>query len=779
MFTWGEDLKEIRRHYTLFIDESGQFGETALKNERKNQHEQPSSQICGVLIPGSFEKKQRGADLPNALLALFPKGGQLHATDISYEERADLVKKVVQQSKISGWRLVRLVNNSGIGEGEVIQTYTRMVAEMIVCIYQKLREEVPQEKPLIHLTYAQVLLGKRIHGRDYYFSRNEVTQELRHQGTPIMIPILEYKEAITRELQIDLRHGLGMSEQEVAQVFGEVNEESARIHPALQLSDLVSNCSYKRGRALRDYPKLRQKLLNTLEPYDFELHPLKVQYLAEELANHRALGQAIFVLVSHLNSDQLNAQAKTRLTEVLEELIEDLAQEHTEELASDLQALIDAIEDLVQRERDASEAELMIKALLEQVLSPLETKLTQRWGHSDLNWFKYRVLNLALVNANHSGNLKLAQTRAQALIDLRPLINNRWEDIPTIMHSQLNIAVYYADRLLFSEAVQYAEEVCGFYQDFSSLLGAFRGQSLLADQLKIKNHMAALGTTLTLERYLCLEKQSQYETIDDLVERGRELAEQALVLSDTKEDEMRLWQQYAHLEAIAGHLDSAWQKLFLGIGGQTQDFSLSQHHLFIEQLGQHSDQSIQFPMFHTLRLILISYQSGFSLVDLDSLFDELSTLFVKRFQKLLEGFRDDYPSHGLLRLWSVLNALKGNEAIAIGALRVLDRVIKAQKSSVSLALISVCAQAENAVYLAQQGSKKRVNTFLDLGVQSKSEHKQSLFKNISMLKAKIQDEEKLVQWLTTLEKQLLAWQKSDFNMERAQSILKHCARYAG
>ena len=55
---WGRELKELRRNYTLFIDESGQFGEEALKTERKSQHEQPSSQICGVLLPGVFEKRK-------------------------------------------------------------------------------------------------------------------------------------------------------------------------------------------------------------------------------------------------------------------------------------------------------------------------------------------------------------------------------------------------------------------------------------------------------------------------------------------------------------------------------------------------------------------------------------------------------------------------------------------------------------------------------------------------------------------------------------------------
>ncbi|MAD60727.1 MAG: hypothetical protein CMH49_04310 [Myxococcales bacterium] len=776
-------MKELRRNYTLFIDESGQFGEEALKTERKSSNDQPSSQICGVLVPGVFEKKKRGADLPHALLSLFPKGGEMHATEITYAERAQLVKKVLQQSKNSGWRLVRLVNNSGIGEGEVIQTYTRMVAEMIVCIYRKLREEEPQERPVINLTYAQVLLGKRIDGRDYYFSRKEISGSMRYQGTPIMIPILEYKEAIARELQIDLRHGLGLDEQEVTKVFGQVNEESARIHPALQLSDLISNCSYKRGRALRNYQSVRQKLLNTLEPYDFELHPLQVQHVAEELANHRALGQAIFLILSHLHTQQLSQIAKVRLSEVLEELIEDLAKEHSKELAIDLQALVDAIDDLVQRERDASEAELMIHAIFDQVLKPLEAELKDLWGNTDLEWFRFKLLNLALINANHSGDIQLARQRVILLQDLRSKVNNRWEELPTVMESQLNIAVNFGDRFLFSEGVEIAEEVCGFYQDFTSLLGAFRGQSLISDHLKIRNHMAALGTTLMLERYLCLEKLSNGEVIDDVLIRSRAIAEQALALSDSKEDKMRLWQQYAHLEGLAGDFKSAWQKLFLGVGGQMNEFDLSQTQSFIERLAQHSDMSIKFPMYHTLRLLLLDLQSRRPSDQINVLYQEISTLFVKRFRKLIDGYIDDYPAHALLRTWAVLNALKGEEAVAVGALRVLDRIVQSQKSSLALWLISLCAQLESAVYLAKHGSKQRVKLILEQGVHSKSEKKQiknqSTLKMLAKLKSQAQSEERLLNWLESLEKQIETWRKNDLSAETAEIILKLCARYSG
>ena len=86
----------------------------------------------------------------------------------------------------------------------------------------------------------------------------------------------------------------------------------------------MSNGTYKRGRALRHYPRVRAQLFDLMEPYDFELHPLRPQHQAEDLANHRALGQAIILVLNNMTQRQLSAEAKSRLEETLHELVEDL-----------------------------------------------------------------------------------------------------------------------------------------------------------------------------------------------------------------------------------------------------------------------------------------------------------------------------------------------------------------------------------------------------------------------------------------------------------------------
>ena len=88
---------------------------------------------------------------------------------------------------------------------------------------------------------------------------------------------------------------------------------------------------------------------------------------------------------------------------------------------------------------------------------------------------------------------------------------------------------------------------------------------------------------------------------------------------------------------------------FSGVGGQNKEFDLHQAQELVEQLDQHSDMNIQFPMFHTLRLVLLDLQSQSPSVHIDTLFQGLSTLFVKRFRRLLDGYVDDYPAHGILR----------------------------------------------------------------------------------------------------------------------------------
>ena len=701
-------MRELRRDYTLFIDESGQFGEEALREERLQ--ERPSSQICGILLPGIYEKKRRGDDLPPALLSLFPKGGEKHAVDMSHADRAKLLEKVIKLTKRSEWRLVRLVNNSGIGEGAVIQTYTRMVAELIVCLYQSLCEERPNEQPVIHLTYAQVLLGKRVEGRDYYFSRNEVSSAIRHRGSPIMIPILEYQEAISRELHIDLRYGLGLAEDETNQILGKVIEESARIHPALQLSDIVSNGTYKRGRAMRHYPGVRAQILDLIEPYDYELHPLKPQHQAEDLASHRALGQAISLTLYNLNQRTLSEEATSRLEETLQELLEDLSEEHSAELRSDLQAIIDGIEDIVQRQRDASVAEHFIQVIMERVIDPLEKLILDVHGQSDLNWARYRILNLALANANHSGEIGLARERREALNALRSSINDRWEEIPIVMESQLNIAISLGEELDFSAGVELAEKVCGFYQDLSSMLGAFRGEELIAPQLKMSGHISALGTTLTLERYLCLTKLVRGEVIDDVIDRGRSIGAEALTMCHIREDRMRFHQQLAHLESLGGSYERAWTQLYEGLDGDpplSSSSSLSElRGACIMALDDLSGEELLFPLFHCLRLCVSERQKR-KTEDLIEIAEDLIKLSQRRVSELLSGQTDDYPAHGILRAWSTLNASLGDDAAAIGGLRVLERLVAKESGAIGLRLVTLCAHIEVAVLLAQMGKKDR------------------------------------------------------------------------
>ena len=772
-------MEKVCRHYTLFIDESGQFGEDSLEKERRE--EQPSSQICGVLLPGTYEKKKRGRDLPTALLKYFPIGAEKHAVDMSHAQRALLVDKILKEiqhtPRPTPWRLVRLVNNSGIGEGSVIHTYTRMVAELIVYLYQSLLDEEPDETPVIHLTYAQLLLGKLIDGKAYYFSRNEVTPELRYKGKPIMIPILDYHREIQRELQIDLHHGLGLSEQAARNVLGKVNEESARIHPALQLSDLISNCTYKRGRALRKYPTTRNLLLDVLEPYDYELHPLKAQHQAEELASHRALGQAIYLLIHHLHEHRLSKQAKARIHETLVELIEDLAEEHSAEQYNDLSALLEAIEDIVHRQRDASFAEDMIKTFLSDVLEPLETKLKERQRSGSLDWVRFRLFNLALANANHSGNMKSSFYYRGLLEELLPLVNDRWEDIPTIMESQLNIAVSYGQNLNFAQGVELAEEVCGFYQDLSSMMSVFRGKSLLAPKIKIAKHGSALGTTLMLERYLCLERLADGQPIDDLIERGKALGASALEMLTSQEDRMRVYQQLAHLEALAGSFDQAWAKLYLGLGGVESSLSLSPiRQQCLTVLSRLDDFSLHFPLFHTLRLCLLELSVSQPSQDLLQMINDLLSSCQKRCDDLLAGQKDDYPSHAILRVWSNIQAKLGNHAKAIGSVRVLSRLVSKQPRATSLQIIALCSRIETAIYLStHEHFKDRVRTLLSAGKSTDDISVSNLFQK---LKKQLKSETKLYTWLLDLEEGVKNWEKDKFDQGQTSLLLKLTARFS-
>lgn len=771
-------MKLKDRHYTLFIDESGRFGERDLRDQRERG--EPSSQICGVLLSGQYSRRS-GDDLPVALLELFPLDIRDHATEISHSERADKVAQVVKVTKREGWRLVRLVNNSGLGEGDVTTTYTRMVAELIVCLYQVLRHELPEERPIINLIYAQVMLGKSYRGRDYLFAYGELSYEVMQQGTPIMIEPLDYQRSINRELTIDLRHGLGLSEDDALAIIGQVTSASARTHPALRLSDLVSNCTFRRGRALRDYSAIRAELLDELEEYDFELHPLKSVHLAEDLARHRAVGQAIVFVLEHLCLRQISDLAKQRLDETLDELIEDLAGEHSDERASDLRAMLDSVEDWVDRRRDYSVAETLIQRLNKDVFDRLHGLLVKQGNERQLDWARFRLMNLALMNANHNGQLKLARQRRIKLEQLRETINHRWDELPTIMKSQLNVASSCADTLEFEHGFALADEVCGFYQDLGEMVGAFRGQSLLAPELNFEGRGEALGCALMLTRYLCLERQATGEVIDDLVERGHQIGLEALNIFHDPEDIMRVHQQRAHLAAISGQFDLAWSELLAGIGGEPKvEQGLDDRRIAcVEALSHREGQELLFPLFHLLRLYGMEIDQR-GQIERDPALNRLIAFVRTQSQPLLNGQLDDYPAHAVLRAWVSLCAVIGHEADVTGGIRTLISLVDERGAGDALHLVALCTLAEVSVYLMRSGHASKAKSMITEQIKLRNQSRSPTFMDrLGRLQRRIEGASQLEVWLTGLKEDVEAWIDGGFQGEHGEKILRTAARYSG
>ena len=773
--------KAHTRDYTLFIDESGRFGERELELERTS--DRPSSQVCGVVMPGDLTGDWRGHHLPQPLLNIFPIGQEDHAVNLSYAERAGLIERVIRVCEHEGWRLTRIVNNSGISEGDIRVTYTRMVAELIACLYTTLQTENPEVTPRLHLVYAQVLLGKRIEGREYYFYRGEVTRELRHRGEPIMIELESYQDAIAREVMIDLQHGLGLSERDARAACGEIQSASARINPALRLSDLVSNGSYKRGRALRDFGRVRSHLLDYMEPYDYELHPLKSAHLADELATHRALGQALIVTLEHLTYRNLSLQARAQLNETLVELTEDLAHEHSAERAIDLSAIVDAVDDWVQRRRDYSVAETLITKINHSVLDPLERYLSAH-NHSldDLDLTRFKLTSLALANANHNGRLELSQRRCIALDELRARVATRWEAAPTIMLGQLNIAMSYLHTLELERGLEIAEEVCGFYRDLTEMVSAFEGSALLAARPKVAQYGHALGAAMRLERDLCLTRRASGLSIADQLSRGRELATLALSLCTHHEDRARALQQRVHLESIAGELDAAWETLSLSLGdvstssGSTRPTRAELQERCLGRLHEVPKREFRFALFHTLRLTLISRIE--EAWDKPSDFERaLLKLTRDAIPEVLKGLEDDDPAPAILQVWSAWLAHLGDEAGAIGSLRALCELTDEQKGGDALRLLALIAIVETALGLHATGSEKRALELLVMAPHGKDKRPENFQRRLKKLKAPLSSLPALSAWLEELETHVQSWVKAPRTEQVKTQLWRHLERY--
>jgi hypothetical protein len=706
---------KLTYNYTLFIDESGQFSDYELQNQRDKNRE--GSQIAGVLYQGKLLHTP-DQDLPQELLALFPLHEESHGMEESDQIVLAKFKQALRFIDVEGskYELTRIVNNSGLGEGSVTRTYTHMVAELIVRLYAQLRERHPEGRVVIDLMYAVVKIGKRYQGRDYFYAQGHIPSEVENDGHAILIKGDKYKEAIRREVIEEVIHGLGVHEFEAHNILGDLKERSARRHPMLRLCDLISNLSYNYAQRLTSAFHERDRLQTLLAPLDFQLHPLRAELIAEELADHHALGQALLFVLTELGSPDLSKVAKRRLKLLTKELTRELSALPEDERSRELATLRDALTDLVQRVRDSERAERLYQDLCEHVIDPLAALLEGTEGALRLKGERFELLNQALANANHAGDIKRSVARREALLALYPEVAHRYELIEVLFEGRLNVAMSYHDTFEFERGVEIAESVVAFYQELQAVIGGFADAGLLAPNLNVPLCGRALGASMQIQRALITRGEGD-------VERAHELGSEALAeFSSSPANRARVYQQFAHLEALEGEFESAWGSLLLGLTPERSPLEgldacrvACVDWVKARDLKDLSTQFVSaFGVMHALRLSCLH-----AWAEPSSIGESTHTLLKHTealIQQLQEAGCDDYPLHALMRYSAELAAHHGEVALTTKLIQELFLLcdMPAQHHKLSLAMIPLCGALSCAAVLARQGLKEEASVLITL-----------------------------------------------------------------
>ncbi len=318
-------------------------------------------------------------------------------------------------------------------------------------------------------------------------------------------------------------------------------------------------------------------------------------------------------------------------------------------------------------------------------------------------WARHRLLCLALANANHSGELALAQARHEELVALQPRVQGRWEELPALMSAQLHWAVSCVDRLELDEAARLARRVEGFYKGMSALLREVEGGELVSQSPRANLRGQALGLLLWVRRHRCAEALARGEDPAAHLEEGRALGAEALALFEAPEDLARVDQQLAHLEGLAGRFDEAWELLARRSRDPNDDDPCPPRDEVAYGLARLSADALPFPLSHALRLRAMERLAApSSCVASAPLDDFLGTAPLP----LLRGEQESYPAHSSLRALAQLAALAGDPLRALSALRALHALLTRGGGGDALKLLYLCACAEAVAALTLRGGER-------------------------------------------------------------------------
>lgn len=658
--------------YDLYFDESGVFEEPSLfpdaDSQTQRQDDRPS-QIVGLLVPHQSLTPQKAKEI---LAKVFDKAGlnykgQVHGNEISSRSRFQLIMgSLLDNLEETEFQIVRMVNAEKVGFGNNISTYTNLIAQFIIRIFEQLTELHPEEKISLSIIPARRVVPTETKG---------VLESIYEK---------DYRERFTEYLSyVAVRRGLARNK--LNWVISKIKIGSARKDPELQICDLLSNASFNDFCKLE--PALKDQMQKALESFNFTMFISDSFKEVESMIANGSIANAIQMIAESFCSGNSSDEERKKLNSSVKKCLVKLKSFDSAARDVQLQQIDAWLRQLLELRNNLKLVVDATRWIENFLLSSLhENEVIKQ----ETGWFVFALHLHALTAFNHQGDLIKAREHFQKLDGLFPSLAGQWEYAPLMMEGLIHQAVHQTDCFEFKVASTKMKAVADYYGSLSELFHDALPE-YFPERVRSRLRGMALGT--------CLQNESFAGLADaKLFDNARELSNQAIDEFSSQDDKKRQYQYRCQLETFAGNFSEAKRYLAMSLDIDSEDYgSLTNA---ISQLPQFPQG---FALLHCSRIAAEAARQG-NTAEASAFY----TSFQKSTLTQSDWLKDkkEYPAHGILRAFSVIGAYVKDETFSLTILNKLLDLFNPNQQGKLFPLIILCGWSETAALFSKENPKK-------------------------------------------------------------------------
>jgi len=674
----GYTPKVLNKNFTLYVDESGSFSETARDQDERiawgSEHDFPS-QFGGILAPNFLtwpaaekimEKAREAAGLAS--------GAEVHATDLKRDRHKDylsLVRSVFQSLKAAKIRAVRFSNSKKVTYADRKSAMVNLLAELSLSCLESLSHST-KGKIWISVKYSDAVYGKKLPGK-----------------TGLIFGEEDLVSLVSKRIHLSAQRR-GIDARNLRWGLNTVERGSAKRDPRLQICDIVSNVSVRDFGGIKADPELHAEVTKMMEDWCFEhrdpglIEDIAIAVESGNIAN-------ALILLSE-NQSKRSVLSKRDWNRVFKTILEGLKRESGRYLRSLINPVIEHIEFLIESRTSLKVGSRMCSWLISNVFKELRGAVPD----DILNIATFNLRRLELTAANHTGDVKDAARILELLGRLSEETVPSLEILPSILEAEIGRAVYLNDLLDFESAEKILDRAEALYAPLYAHLLRIHptaGSDILG---KI------LGTRLQSGTGLILQKKGSPK-------RTRKDSDGALTTFKARFDIQRQHQYRAHFEACCGDYETA--RRHLALSNPLMNGKDPSHRNIIRTLEEIEDEEVfKWNLMHWLRLGATAIRNGDrgeadefvrTIIESDSMLEH--PLLRRKDIK-------EYPAHGIRRSVAVIFAYSGDDKRLNGSLQNLRLLVPKYGAKEALLCVVIAGHLETAglKYLTSAVSARKI-----------------------------------------------------------------------